>query len=115
MSRTMHLCFKPTLSAVMSMATSIVTDLRIDRPVCVLSFSLPPLLVMRLVGAEYSRSYVFAFPFINITDARRQAQEDDPRVINCFKSNDFVKVPYSAVRTIEERRATLACYVFCSR
>ncbi|KAH8166020.1 hypothetical protein CIB48_g2229 [Xylaria polymorpha] len=71
---TMHLCFKPTLSAVMSMATSIVTDLRIDRP----------------------------------------AQEDDPRVINCFKSNDFVKVPYSAVRTIEERRATLACYVFCS-
>ncbi|KAI0445468.1 hypothetical protein F4803DRAFT_507858 [Xylaria telfairii] len=71
---TMHLCFKPTMSAVMSMATSIVTDLRIDRP----------------------------------------AQEDDPRVTNCFKSNDFVKVPCSAVRTIEERRATLACYVFCS-
>ncbi|KAI0552574.1 hypothetical protein F4679DRAFT_534648 [Xylaria curta] len=71
---TMHLCFKPAMSAVMSIATSIVTDLRFDKP----------------------------------------AQEDDPRMINCFKTADFVRVPYSTVRTTEERRATLACYVFCS-
>ncbi|KAI0454547.1 hypothetical protein F5B21DRAFT_475017 [Xylaria acuta] len=71
---TMHLCFKPTMSAAMSMATSLVTDLRLDKP----------------------------------------TQEDDPRIINCFKSADFVRVPHSTVRTTEERRATLACYVFCS-
>ncbi|KAI0491188.1 hypothetical protein F4859DRAFT_508976 [Xylaria cf. heliscus] len=71
---TMHLCFKPTMSAVMSMATSIVSDLRLDKP----------------------------------------AQEDDPRIINCFKSPDFIRIPHSPVRTTEERRATLACYVFCS-
>ncbi|KAI1753423.1 hypothetical protein F4782DRAFT_94942 [Xylaria castorea] len=71
---TMHLCFKPTMSAVMSMATSIVTDLRLDK----------------------------------------QAQEDDPRMINCFKSADFIRIPHSGIRTMEERRATLACYVFCS-
>ncbi|TRX93002.1 hypothetical protein FHL15_006140 [Xylaria flabelliformis] len=29
---TMHLCFKPAMSAVMSIATSIVTDLRFDKP-----------------------------------------------------------------------------------
>ncbi|RYC59356.1 hypothetical protein CHU98_g6845 [Xylaria longipes] len=71
---TMHLCFKPTMSAVMSMATSLVSDLRLDK----------------------------------------QVQEDDPRIINCFRSTDFVKVPYPTVRSMEERRATLACYVFCS-
>ncbi|KAI1171455.1 hypothetical protein F4777DRAFT_565377 [Nemania sp. FL0916] len=71
---TMHLCFRPSMTAKMGMATSIVADLRLDKP----------------------------------------GQEDDPRIINCFKSNDFVKAPHSLVRTMEERRATLACYVFCS-
>ncbi|KAI3339851.1 hypothetical protein F4824DRAFT_39554 [Ustulina deusta] len=71
---TMHLCYKPSLASTMGIATSIVTDLRLDKP----------------------------------------AQEDDSRIINCFKSPDFQKVLYSTVRTMEERRATLACYVFCS-
>ncbi|GAW25433.1 putative zn 2cys6 transcription factor protein [Rosellinia necatrix] len=70
----MHLCFKPSMSAAMGMATSIVTDLRLDKP----------------------------------------SQEDDPRIMNCFKSNDFVRIPHSTTRTMEERRATLGCYVFCS-
>ncbi|KAI1424353.1 hypothetical protein F5Y12DRAFT_450236 [Xylaria sp. FL1777] len=70
---TMHLCFKPGLCATMSLATSIVTDLRLDKP----------------------------------------THEDDPRMLNCFKSPDYVKNYHSTVRTMEERRATLACYVFC--
>jgi hypothetical protein len=44
-----------------------------------------------------------------------QGHEDDPRILNCFKSADFVRVPLSTVRTMEERRATLACYVVCTR
>ncbi|KAI0533041.1 hypothetical protein GGR58DRAFT_138001 [Xylaria digitata] len=71
---TMHLCFKPGLCATMSVATTIVTDLRLDKP----------------------------------------THEDDPRIIDCFKPADFVKSMYSTVRTMEERRAALACYVFCS-
>ncbi|KAI0420311.1 hypothetical protein F5X98DRAFT_41922 [Xylaria grammica] len=71
---TMHLCFKPGLCATMSIATSIVNDLRLDKP----------------------------------------THDDDPRIIDCFKSVDFVKSMYSTVRTMEERRATMACYVFCS-
>ncbi|KAI2638625.1 hypothetical protein GGS21DRAFT_509197 [Xylaria nigripes] len=69
---TMCLCLKPILSSMMSMATSIVTDLRLDKP-------------------EYDHSSVY-----------------------CFKSNDFVTHPQSTSRTMEERRATLACYVYCS-
>lgn len=71
---TMHLCYKPTMTACMGMAISLVSDLRLDKP----------------------------------------SQEDDPRILNCFKSSDFVRIPFSTVRTNEERRATLACYVFCS-
>ncbi|KAI1115790.1 hypothetical protein F5Y14DRAFT_104164 [Nemania sp. NC0429] len=71
---TMHLCYKPTMTACMGLAISLVSDLRLDKP----------------------------------------SQEDDPRILNCFKSQDFVRIPFSTVRTNEERRATLACYVFCS-
>ncbi|KAI1120627.1 hypothetical protein F5Y10DRAFT_257975 [Nemania abortiva] len=71
---TVHLCFRPTMTAVIGMAIAIVTDLRLDKP----------------------------------------GQDDDPRIMNCFKSAHFVKVAHSGVRTMEERRATLACYVMCS-
>ncbi|KAI1146468.1 hypothetical protein F4825DRAFT_193988 [Nemania diffusa] len=70
---TTHLCFKPTMSAVIGMAIAVVTDLRLDKP----------------------------------------THDDDPRVMNCFKSAHFVRTPHSIVRTMEERRATLACYVIC--
>ncbi|KAI1352114.1 hypothetical protein F5Y01DRAFT_280702 [Xylaria sp. FL0043] len=71
---TMHLCFKPGLAATMSLATSLVADLRLDKPI----------------------------------------HEGDPRMMNCFRSPDHVKRLHSTVRTMEERRATLACYVFCA-
>ncbi|KAI1821875.1 hypothetical protein F4861DRAFT_431606 [Xylaria intraflava] len=68
----MHLNVKPILSALMGMAMSIVTDLRLDKP------------------------------------------DNDPYISNCFKSNDFPVHASSVSRTMEERRATLACYVCCS-
>ncbi|KAI0205086.1 hypothetical protein F4808DRAFT_272778 [Astrocystis sublimbata] len=41
--------------------------------------------------------------------------DPDPRGIDCFKSTVKMPIyPSSTVRTMEERRATLACYVFCS-
>ncbi|KAI8624366.1 hypothetical protein F5Y19DRAFT_454841 [Xylariaceae sp. FL1651] len=65
---------KPILNAIMNMALSIVTDLRLDKA----------------------------------------TQEANPKDLNCFKAPDFIKLCASTVRTNEERRATLACYAFCS-
>jgi hypothetical protein len=39
----------------------------------------------------------------------------NPKDMNCFKGPEFIKIMQSTVRTMEERRATLACYAFCSR
>ncbi|KAI1308924.1 hypothetical protein F5Y03DRAFT_86281 [Xylaria venustula] len=72
---TMHLCFKPGLAATMGLATSMVSDLRLDQP----------------------------------------THEGDSRMMKCFKSPEGVKyIKQSTVRTMEERRAALACYVFCT-
>ncbi|KAI3316888.1 hypothetical protein HD806DRAFT_401951 [Xylariaceae sp. AK1471] len=51
-----------------------------------------------------------------VSDLRldKPSQEDNPKDTMCFKSPDFIRVIQSTVRTMEERRATLACYVFCS-
>ncbi|KAI0396822.1 hypothetical protein F5Y17DRAFT_60975 [Xylariaceae sp. FL0594] len=51
-----------------------------------------------------------------ISDLRldKPSQEDNPKDINCFKSPEFIRIIQSSARTMEERRATLACYAFCS-
>ncbi|KAI0598795.1 hypothetical protein F4775DRAFT_552976 [Biscogniauxia sp. FL1348] len=65
---------KPQLVAMMNIAITLVTDLRLDRP----------------------------------------TQDSPSKEENCFKSYVYPKVSVSVVRTNEERRATLACYAFCS-
>jgi hypothetical protein len=52
-----------------------------------------------------------------VSDLRldKPSQEDNPKDVICFKSPDFIRIIQSTVRTMEERRATLACYAFCSR
>ncbi|KAI1499760.1 hypothetical protein F5X99DRAFT_430360 [Biscogniauxia marginata] len=71
----MHQFFgKPQLVAMMNIAITLVTDLRLDRP----------------------------------------TQDNPSKEENCFKSYVYPKVSLSVVRTNEERRATIACYAFCS-
>ncbi|KAI5919994.1 hypothetical protein F4810DRAFT_685154 [Camillea tinctor] len=65
---------KPQLVALMNVAITLVTDLRLDRP----------------------------------------TQDNPNKEENCFKSYVYPKVSISVVRTNEERRATIACYAFCS-
>ncbi|KAI1630822.1 hypothetical protein F4809DRAFT_635202 [Biscogniauxia mediterranea] len=65
---------KPQLVAMMNIAITLVTDLRLDRP----------------------------------------TQDSPSKEENCFKSYLYPKVNVSVMRTNEERRATLACYAFCS-
>ncbi|KAK5630973.1 hypothetical protein RRF57_006688 [Xylaria bambusicola] len=54
-----------------------------------------------------------ATTLVTVLRLDRPTHEEDPRITHCFKTADFAKINYSTVRTMEERRATLACYVGC--
>ncbi|KAI1363476.1 hypothetical protein F5Y08DRAFT_309511 [Xylaria arbuscula] len=69
----MHLSFKPGTVTTISMATTLITVHRLDKPI----------------------------------------HEEDPRIMHCFKTPDFKKLNHSTIRTMEERRVALACYVGC--
>ncbi|KAI1433338.1 hypothetical protein GGR50DRAFT_669090 [Xylaria sp. CBS 124048] len=49
-----------------------------------------------------------------LIDLRLDKSENDHSVMHYLKAGDFSTPPQSASRTMEERRATLACYVCCS-
>ncbi|KAI0525522.1 hypothetical protein F5B22DRAFT_590311 [Xylaria bambusicola] len=54
-----------------------------------------------------------ATTLVTVLRLDRPTHEEDPRMTHCFKTVGFAKINYSTVRTMEERRITLACYVGC--